>query len=236
MATIYLICEGHRGGLDQKVLNNIIAQNLQKDKDVVIKAAGGGTQLGTVAKYIEEDSWDRRADGTLGRTAVAYFIEDRDHRSLDEVKDIWGKPGGRRFMWRRHEIENYLLDPRVVAGAFESLKKAAPVWPDTLPQTPEQVDAVLQQLARPMIEDHVGRLTYEQLLRQKRTTVDTGIKRPQSLQPPSGARYPGRQEWLDYLGAECSRVKQDCTTFAGTPEFDMPAVTALYDQLLSEVY
>jgi len=217
----YLICEGRADGLDVMVLNSIIAQKL--GRDVVIEAAGGERGLGSVAFYIE-----------MRYSTRAYFIEDRNYRSLEEVEAVWVRTDGKRFIWRRHEIENYLLDPRVVADAFASLRTTTQNWPTTLPQTPEEVDKMLQQLAGLMIEHHAGWVT-GRLVKKKRAAADHRFKWPEPpLKPPAGDRYPRRQEWLDHLCQECSRVKGDCVAFAQLPDFEMTAVTALYDQVLSE--
>ncbi len=223
MANVYLICEGPADGLDVRVLDAIIAQAL--GKNVVIEPAGGEGSLGSVATYFEERFPETRA----------YCIEDRDYRSQQEVEAAWQKAGGKRFIWRRHEIENYLLDPRVVGGAFQSLREGVR-GADRLPQTVPEVDDFMQRLARPMVEHHVGRLTYRRLREKKNEAVDTRFMPPDPPPKPSkGALYPGRKEWLDCLCSECSRAKEDCKTFAGMAEFEAPNVTTLYDQILAEI-
>jgi hypothetical protein len=226
MATLppFLICEGE---LDVKVLDAIIGQNLQRN--VRIRAAGGKEGLGSVCSYIKIN-YSTNAD-----SINAYSIEDRDYRLQNEVEALWTKRGGTKFIWRRHQVENYLLDPRVVAKAFESFRGTLSTWPAGMPQTADEIDKILQQLAEPMIEHHAGWVTYWHLIEKKRGTADHRFKWPDPpLKPHAGARYPGRQEWLDHLCQECSRVKGDCEVFAQSPEFEAAAVTALYDQVLSE--
>jgi hypothetical protein len=224
MADIYLICEGSTDGLDRAVLDRIIAKKL--GKRISIEAAGGDSNLRSVAAYFE-----------IRYSAHAYSIEDRNYRSPDEVETSWAKPDGKRFIWRRHEIENYLLDPRVIADAVDSLRTTTQAtWLSALPQTPDQVEQVLQRLAQEMIEQHIGWLTYHRLEEELRKTITAQIQGPKPrLQPPTGARYPGRAEWLDHLQAECSRIKSECAAFAGTSVFEEPSVTALYDELLAEI-
>src|SRR5574341_1566025 len=116
MANIYLICEGTADGLDLRVLNTIIAQKL--GKEVQISAAGGDSSLGSVVRWLEEKSRQRRKDNKLGRPLDhAYSVQDRNYESKAKANDSWAQ-GKNRFMWRRHEIENYLLEPRVLASAF----------------------------------------------------------------------------------------------------------------------
>jgi hypothetical protein len=108
MADIYLVCEGSDDGLDFKVLNLILVNKL--NKAVVVSPAGGDSGLNSVARWIEA----KFAPG-----AISYSIEDRNFRSLREVEDKW-KVGSKRFIWRCHEIENYLLEPRVIYQAILS--------------------------------------------------------------------------------------------------------------------
>lgn len=224
MADIYLICEGSTDGLDRAVLDRIIAKKF--GKNISIEAAGGDSNLRSVASYFE-----------IRYSAHAYSIEDRNYRPRYEVEVFWAKLDGKRFIWRRHEIENYLLDPRVIADAFDSLRTTARgTWLSALPQTPEQVEEVLERLAQEMIEQHIGWLTYHRLEEELRKIITSQIQGPKPrLQPPAGARYPSRQEWLNHLHAECSRIRNQCATFAGASAFEKTSVSAMYDERLAGI-
>lgn len=234
MADLYLICEGPQNGLDVRVLDRIIAQKL--GKAVLINGAGGDTSLGSVATFLEERSRKASPDGVLA-TAVdrAYSVEDRNFSSAEIVESKWGL-ASKRFVWRRHEIENYLLDPGVVANAFVSLNETLPDAVPDLPQTPEEIRAVLETAARPMIEDHAGWLVHAQLNERKNVGLNTRIKGPPgSSRASADSRYLNRQAWLGHLSTECTRIKQECSTFSATSEFEESAITELYDQKLGEV-
>jgi len=155
---------------------------------------------------------------------------------LEEVKRIWQQPHQKRWVWWRHEIENYLLDPRLVADAFRALKTAHVRGADALPSDPNIVLHLLQGLARPMLEDHAGWLTYWRLVSHKRDTVDTRLLWPhRPLQPSPGSSYPGRAEWLDYLRSECLRLKRACQQVSENTTFDEPSIVETYDGVLSQV-
>lgn len=219
--SIYLVCEGPPDGLDVRVLDLVIVQKL--GRDVLIEPAGGDRSLGSVANYLEERHLVR-----------AYVIQDRNFRPLAEAERAWRQPHEKRWMWRRHEIENYLLDPRLVNDAFQALKRDRVRGADRLPDDPSLVLHELQELARPMLEDHTGWLTYEQLVSHKRNVGDTRLLWPNPrLQPPMDSSYPGRTEWLDYLCSECARLKRACNTVSEDETFDDP--TVMYDHILSQV-
>ena len=233
--SIYLVCEGPADGLDVRVLDLVIAQKL--DRMVQIIPAGGERSLGSVASWLEERSRKPFSDGTLSLPRDrAYTVEDRDFRSLEEVERTWQQPNQKRWVWRHHEIENYLLDPRLVADAFRALKAAHVRGADALPGDSDAVRCLLQELARPMLEDHAGWLTYWRLVSHKRNTVDTRLLWPHPpLQPAPDSSYPGRTEWLDYLHSECVRLKDACKQMSEVVTFDESAIVEAYDHTLSEI-
>jgi hypothetical protein len=216
MSDIYLVCEGSDDGLDFKVLNLILVNKL--NKAVLISPAGGDTGLNSVANWIEAKS----APG-----AISYSIEDRNYRSLDTVEGKW-KAGSKRFIWRRHEIENYLLEPSVIHQAMISLSQTTPVQSGNLPQTLADVENVMKSAANPLFEDHVGQLTRSQLVE------DLNVMRLQ-LGRPQGQQYFQRQEWLNFLHGECNRLKNSGADLSNLPQFAEMAITELYDRLLNEL-
>ena len=233
--SVYLVCEGPADGLDIRVLDLMIAQKLNREIQII--PAGGVRSLGSVASWLEERSRKPLPDGTMGSPRDrAYVIEDRDFRSLEEVERTWQQPNRKRWVWRRHEIENYLLDPRLIVDAFNALKAARVRGADLLPGDIDVVFRDLREIARPMLEDHAGWLTYWNLVSYKRDTADTRLLWPDApLQPSSGSSYPGRAEWLDYLRSECARMNEACKRLTEDVVFDGPAIADAYDRTLSQV-
>jgi len=222
---IYLVCEGPPDGLDVRVLNLVIAQKL--GRDVLIEPAGGDRSLGSVADYLEKRYGAR-----------ACVIEDRNFRSLEEAERTWNQSKQRRWIWRRHEIENYLLDPRLVTEAFRSLQASGVRRADRLLDLNDEqsVAVLLQELAQPMIENHAGWLTYGRLVSHKRDTADTRLRRPAGSLPHSpGSLYPGRAEWLAYLRSECRRLEDACEQVNRDQDLSDPAITATCDEILSRL-
>lgn len=228
MADVYLICEGPSDGLDVRVLNLIIAQKFSKA--VLINAAGGDTSLGSVATWLEERSRRPLKNGALGPAIDrAYSIEDRNYRSPHEAESRW-IPGAKRFMWRRHEIENYLLDARIVARTLETLRPDVDTWPADFPSTTDEVGNLLNTLAGTVLEHYVGWLTYWSLVDEKKRRGNTRIDWPSAPLSEHGTR----DQWLEYLARECLRAKNDSTAFASLAEFDANGIVDLYDRLRSD--
>ncbi len=222
-----LICEGRRGGLDDRVLNMLVVQKFALE--VMLYPACGDASLRSVAEHYRERS-RLRGDG-LGESLDRVFtIEDRNYRSRQVADDSW-RSDSRRFIWRRHEIENYLLDFRVVAQVFENLCSYIP-RSAALPTLASQVDLLMQELARPMVEHFVGWLTYWQLVGRKKELVDLRFLHPDRRRPLRPARYPDRQVWLEYLHQECARLCADCQTFCQAAEFDDLHIDRCYDRNL----
>lgn len=222
--SIYLVCEGEPDGLDVRVLDLIIAQKY--DRMVQIEPAGGSGSSGSVASWLEKRS-------PLNQ---AHSIQDRDFCPLEEVEQSWQRPNQKRWMWRRHEIENYLLDPRIVADAFKALQVDGVRGSDALPNNPEDVLELLRELAQPMLQDHAGWLTYWHLVSRKREIGDTRLRWPDSpLQSALGAQYPCRAEWLEYLRSECVRLKEACEQISQDAALDELNIEDMYEDNLSQV-
>jgi hypothetical protein len=93
---------------------------------------------------------------------------------------------------------------------------------------------ILQDLARPLFEDHAGWLTYWRLNSLKNVEVnDVRLRRPQDA--TFGRRPSGRREWLDYLAAECFRLKNACVHLSRDPAFAQSAVVDEYDRAFSQL-
>ena len=81
-------------------------------------------------------------------------------------------------MWRRHEIENYLLDARIVARAFQTLRPDVDTRPVHFPSTTEEVSNLLNTLAETVLEHYIGWLTYWSLVDEKKRRGNTRIDWP----------------------------------------------------------
>lgn len=227
MAELCLICEGPADGLDRRVLDKMIAQRFARNV-LVIPACGDAT-VHSVAVHYRERSRSLLPDGTLGKPMDRVLtIEDRNYRTRQAADSSW-KPNSVHLIWRRHEVENCLLDCRITAKIFENLRSSVEHWPDSLPTLPSQVDSLMQQLAYPMTENYVGWLTYYKLVGEKRTLADIRFRHPDRKNPLQPARYPGRQAWLDYLHQESARLRADCQKLGLATEFDDAHVDRLYD-------
>ena len=212
---VYLVCEGQPDGLDVQVLNLVVAQKLRCD--VNVEAAGGDRSLGSVRDYLAKRH----------RTRRILSIEDRNFHPMTDAELTWDNPGSKGLMWRRHEIENYLLDPRLVADAFRALREDGVRGSEGLPTTPLVIDQLLQQLAAPLLEEHAGWLAFWSLDTLRLSHYSTRLERP------SGG-LTERADWLDYLRHECARVRAVAVELARAPEFDADAVEELYDRFLTD--
>ncbi|MEA3308150.1 MAG: hypothetical protein U9Q70_01380 [Chloroflexota bacterium] len=206
---IYLVCEGEPDSLDVRVLDLIVAQKM--GLPVQIETVGGGSSGGSVATWLEK------------RGHRAYTIQDRDYRSHEQVEKHW-RVDSKRLMWRRHEIENYLLDPRIVLTAFRQLQQAGIQGANNLPDDLASTERLLQDLARPLLEDHTGRCTYWSLHAQQ-SVADMRFELPQ---PPG--LYPTREMWLDYLEREGCRFQDVCGRLASDEVYCRAAIEYHYDE------
>lgn len=107
MPEIHLVCEGEKGSLDLRVLDAIIAQRF--GSFVTIWPSGGDQGLGSVCRHLERAA-------PAGAKRVALAIQDRNFQSREDAERCWKDVRARSLLWSRHEIENYLLEPRVLTA------------------------------------------------------------------------------------------------------------------------
>ena len=107
---VHLVCEGFRQGLDERMLDAVVIQ--YHNLAVLTSPSGGSRGLGAVRAYLQSRS----------AHDVAVAVEDRNHRPFAVANATWANQASRSFIWRRHEIENYLLHPRVVLALFDELR------------------------------------------------------------------------------------------------------------------
>ena len=212
----YLVCEGFNGGLDERVFDALIAQKL----GVVVRTepVGGDSIARGVASYL-------RGMHTGGKVMS---VLDRNFSSRSEVRR--NKTGSHRLL-SRHEIENYLIDPRVVAAAF--LKWA----PGKLPSTEAEAADLLRKLAFSRIEHHVGQLTLRAIQRYKQSQVEHRVLRPGQPKSSGGnatslSGVASRNDWLEFLHKEVIRLGEDCEHYHSLKRLECSRIVRLYDCLM----
>jgi hypothetical protein len=219
---VYLVCEGSLSGLDRRVLGDLVIQH--HNLPVLIEPAGGGRGPGAVRTYLENRSPNN----------VAVAIEDRDFRSGAVANATWANPGGKSFIWRRHEIENYLVHPRVMLGLFDDFRAAGAAWTNQLPGTAPAVSTFLQSLAQPLLEDHAAQVVRTELLQLVNAAGSLSFG-PQPPAPPAGAHVCGSAQWLPALHQEALRLCQTCSAVAVLPDLQPAAITTRYNARLAQV-
>ncbi len=220
--TVHLVCEGLPTRLDERTLNALVIQ--AHNLNVFMAPTGGDRGLGAVRSHLQ------------GRSLhdVAITIEDRNYRQRTVADDTWAKPAGQNFMWRRHEIENYLLEPHVVLELFNDFRTApSAAWASSLPATVADVFVLLQTLASPLIEDHAAEVLRSELVAQINATgsLSFGPARPA---PPQVAPAPGQAQWLPALQQEAVRLCQTCSDVVVLPDLQPAAIAIRYNDLLAQ--
>ncbi len=196
---VFLVCEGPKNGLDNRVLDALVIQ--YHALGVQIEPAGGSGSLGCVRAYLLNQP----------RHHSAISVEDRDYYSTQaQAHAGWGNPAANSYTWRRHEIENYLLHARVVLALFDDLRAAGVGWAAPLPATEADVLAMLQAVATPLLENHAAEVLRVELLRY---SVAGGNLQFGALRPPAppGAIVAGQAAWVPALQNEAARLIGACT-------------------------
>lgn len=239
MADTYLICEGHANSVDLRLLDMIVAQRLCPGLSIKVVPSGGDSGLNAVRFYHEQRS--RRVQtrgskrGKLGHPDdKAFSIQDRNFRSRAEADGSWLSINNKSLIWRRHEIENYLLAPSVVLEAFNVLR-ASPKYKNSpgvekIPVGESEVSSLLRDIAKPLLENHAGEvLRYE---------LDVALKQSRAFAILNSSTNIGdwtRTQWLTHLHLEGQRIQCECNTVINLPDLTPAAIDQRYDAIFARV-
>jgi hypothetical protein len=224
---VYLVCEGQRGRLDDRVLDALLVNNpTGRLTKVQIETAGGSKGQSAVRFYLE--------NRLSPPQDVAIAVEDRDYRPQTTANNSWVNQAGKSFIWRRHEIENYLLYPRVVLGLFEDFRATGAAWTNSLRANEPEVSALLRTLASPLLEDYAAEVLREEIVQQLNAIGNLSFGPPRPT-PAAGSPVPSRAEWLPALQQEAIRLGQACAAVASHVDLAPAAIAVRYTALLSTI-
>jgi hypothetical protein len=214
VANVYLVCEGKPDGIDQRVLDLLVVQHHGLSAE--IRAVGGDSGLGAVRGFLDRPPHD-----------VAVSVQDRNYEPLHRAENTWLNPG-RKFVWRRHEIENYLLEPMVVLELFRDFRRTVPApWVSRLPDTETETAEMLQRLAVPLLVTHAAEILKAELIQAINRTGELKY----APKPPSSR---SESDWLAALQADATRLVTACHNVAALPDFSPPTVAARFATLLGD--
>lgn len=182
-----LLCEGD---FDERFLDRIF-----NTRELKAQQVGGVGNLRPAAAYLTRQN------------QPVFTIQDRDFRPLSEAKECYSTNyTGRHFMWRRHELENYLIEPRVVANCFKQLQPHSKI---TLPETEDLASPWIKNLAQDLLEDQAGRQTAWELRHQLHDTFPTisSISQENAIL--------SREEWQNRLITAMEEMRSQAQQFEG---------------------
>lgn len=231
MSEIWLVCEGKT---DLPVLAAVLTTVL--GTEIIPKPAGGITTVASVAAYLArgEEGDKERMPGVT----VAYVI-DRDYRRR-EVADASFTDGKRCFIWRRHAIESYLLEPAVIIEAFRSLKESVadnpgggPPWIRGLPGDTAIVAEGLRRCALARAPQEAGRFALERLWEDLSDTA--GRIQKQTPKVLAGGDRPSSAACKGALIEEGARLLTRASETAASPHLEPASIALRYDAELERV-
>jgi hypothetical protein len=212
-----------------RVISDLVNANSPKE-EIQVQGCGGCRGLGAVAAYLEK---------ARGRHAVAAYVQDRDYRPLKWAEDSY-TDGKRGFMWRRHEVENYLAEPEVVVQAMETLRASLtelpsgpPSWADALPVRVQAVHEVLSDCARQRAVVEAASMTLWSLQGDIDCMGRVQVRQP-VLVHPSGALFE-RWECVSAIRRECERVITGARTLQNRAVLDPDQAERRYEAILAEI-
>jgi hypothetical protein len=220
MPEIWLLCEGDSDG---PVLASVLTAVLAAE--IIPKPSGGSSNAASAAEYVARH-----------HAVTAAYVIDRDYRRR-AIADATYTDGKRGFMWRRHAIESYLLEPAVIARALQRLKASmvsvpggGPAWVRALPEDPAVIAEGLRACAAARAPEEAGRLAVERLWEELSDTAGRIQKRVPEA-PPDGAGLDAAAHRQAFLH-EAERLIGKAQETAASPHLTAAALGQRYDQEL----
>lgn len=208
-----VVCEGEDGSLDVRLVERVLEHHAVRAR---VMAAGDATALRTICRALKHP------------IELAFELKDRDFTA--GTPDLAPPGSPRRLRWRRHEVENFLVEPRVVHLAFEALRvgTTVPPWMTQAPPDVAAAGALMGALATNLLPDHLGgTMWFERYARSTRNNPAT-FRRP-------GAGAVQRDGWVTSLTQEAQRIVGGCNALAADPLFDGPSIGAEWTRRLTEL-
>lgn len=225
MAELWLVCEGEPNSIDVGVLQPLFARVLPTE--IVVEPACGSIPS-VVARFLE-----------IRRGGRAAFLNDRDYR-LRTAAEATLTDGRAGFLWRRHSIENYLLEPRVVVRAFNRLrqrfveqKTPVPPWLTGPLFDLGMIAEGMKECAQRRAAEEAGRLATERLWAALPVPLGNVQKRFPTPFDTSALTDP--RHWRE---AMCVEAENLCTVAGQTatcPQFQRAQVGPLFDAAYGEI-
>jgi len=137
VSTVVVFCEGKDAESDKRILERLLRDDLP---NATFVASGGCNAIGSAVTRLDRLLEKATTNGDF------LAVVDRDFRSEEEALKVETDSNGRLFVWRAHEIENVLLDPRVLYLTLEHHDLCGGL------STPEEVREALRESARSLQE------------------------------------------------------------------------------------
>lgn len=223
MAEVFLLCEGDSDApLLTAVFNQVLAA------EIIPKPAGGSSIAASATEYLR-----RHQTGVT----VAYVV-DRDYQKRG-IADASFADGKRKFIWRRHAIESYLLAPAVIVEAFRGLKASvaqnpggAPSWAKELPLDEQVVADGLRACAEARAPEEAMRIAVQRLWEDLSDSAGQIQRRTPSF---SGNAMPDAASCRQALLNEAARLAAKAVETSAVSHLAPASVGTRYDGELARV-
>lgn len=214
---------------EKAVLAALLNEHSVDGVDILGEGCGGSAGAGAVAAYIA---------GVRGPGVFVAHVVDRDYQPYERADESFSD-GERRFIWRRHEFENYLLQPEVIATAMERLSASlaarpggAPEWADRLPRTTDEARALLEACAEARVAIEAVEMVVWQIQQELNAVGRVQFAAParSGSGPP-----PGADACAEWLRGECRSIIETLGNLAACDVLDPDGAERRYRHRLAEL-
>jgi hypothetical protein len=209
---ILLICEGNDTSLDVRIVGPVLEKHQIRARVIAADNALVPETTAAILGYPRKLLFELK---DLDFAAAADSIAPR-------------KP--HKLRWRRHEIENFIVHPWVLATTLRQLRREDTRFP-WLAQAPDDEEGarrVLEEIGESLLEHHLGGTMWFE--RYRRSTQEN----PATFRRPSGEEVQ-TLGWPGALAREAKRVLEGCQALAQDALLDPAAIPDIWKERLQEL-
>jgi hypothetical protein len=166
---------------------------------------------------------------------VVAYIEDRDYRLPAVAADSF-QNDRRQFIWHRHSIESYLVQPIVLLKAFQELEdsltrlpRGAPAWATGIPKSISTVEDALRDAAKAIVSQEAGRILIERLWEDLRDSAGRVQKRVPDVLTTHDSK--SADDCRQCVLSEVTRLLEAAKTVGVCPQLNLRTIETRYTEL-----
>jgi hypothetical protein len=222
MREVWLLCEGKEDSLDVRVIDGLLSPLAVNAR---VQPVAGEKSFGVARELISKHGGFGAGGRGTKPVRIVFSVRDRNYSGVVVAAASWADPNGKELIWRRHEIENYLLEPEIVRLAANSLASGKPIVQDDA-----HAGEILVRIARSQAECHAGHVLRVEMESGFRSLTDRT-----DFNVPKNKQLFFRPEWVGALRRSFREFRRELLRRKRLRDMPTVEIRRRYDRILDAV-